>query len=116
MSTAKSNSALAAGIAAGIGASLCCVVPLLFVAVGLGGSWLSTLTALEPYRPIFVLLALAAMGYAYWQIFHREPACAEGEPCATPATQRRRKILFGVAVAMVALFLLSPYIISGVYS
>ena len=36
---------------AAVGASLCCVAPLVLVSLGLGGAWLSTLTQLEPYRP-----------------------------------------------------------------
>lgn len=37
-----------------IGASVCCVGPLVLLTLGVGGSWASTLTAFEPVRPIFI--------------------------------------------------------------
>ena len=45
-----------AGVFTGIGASLCCVAPLLLISLGFGGAWLSTLTLFEPLRPIFIVL------------------------------------------------------------
>jgi mercuric ion transport protein len=44
--------------AAAIGASLCCVVPLVLVSLGISGAWLASLTALEPYRPLFAMAPL----------------------------------------------------------
>lgn len=38
------------GLLAAMAASTCCVLPLSLGAVGLGGAWLSTLTALAPYE------------------------------------------------------------------
>ena len=40
---------LVAGVLAGIGASVCCVGPLVLLALGIGGAWIGNLTALEPY-------------------------------------------------------------------
>ena len=45
------KAALVAGGVAGIGASLCCVGPLVLVLAGVGGAWVSALSALEPFRP-----------------------------------------------------------------
>ena len=45
---------LLAGVAAAIGASLCCVALLVLLSLGIGGAWIGNLTVLEPYRPIFV--------------------------------------------------------------
>ncbi len=49
---------------AAIGASLCCVDPLLVVTLGIGGAWIATLTQLDPARPVFVALALVLMALA----------------------------------------------------
>lgn len=38
---------------AAIGASVCCVAPLVLLSLGIGGAWVSTLTAMEPVRPFF---------------------------------------------------------------
>ena len=41
---------LIAGVLAAIGASVCCVGPLVLLALGIGGTWVGSLTAMEPYR------------------------------------------------------------------
>jgi len=41
-----------ASVLAGIGASLCCVAPLVLLSLGLGGAWVSNLTVFEPVRPV----------------------------------------------------------------
>ncbi|MBE0974886.1 mercuric transport protein, partial [Escherichia coli] len=46
--------ALFAGGLAAILASTCCLGPLILVALGFSGAWIGNLTALEPYRPIFI--------------------------------------------------------------
>jgi hypothetical protein len=43
-----------AGALAAIVGSLCCVAPLVLLTLGISGAWISQLTALEPYRPIFI--------------------------------------------------------------
>ena len=53
---------LIASVLAGIGASLCCVAPLVLLSLGLGGAWVATLTAFEPMRPVFMGLALLFIG------------------------------------------------------
>ena len=45
---------LVAGGVAAILASACCVGPLVLLSVGISGAWIANLTALEPYRPIFI--------------------------------------------------------------
>jgi hypothetical protein len=44
----RGNSFLIAGILSAIGASICCVGPLLLLALGVSGAWIGSLTALEP--------------------------------------------------------------------
>ena len=46
----KKNWGLMAAVGAGIAASACCTIPLLLVAMGAGGAWVSTFTAFEPFR------------------------------------------------------------------
>lgn len=105
----RSTVSLTASVMAGFGASLCCVLPLVLVLAGVGGSWLATLRAFEPYRPIFIAAALIALAFAWHGIFRRAQDCAPGEVCAAPEVQRRRKRVFWiVAVAVIAL-LAFPY-------
>src|SRR2546430_1158126 len=65
MAALTAGRSLLAAILAGIGASLCCVVPLLLLALGIGGAWIANLTALEPYRPVFIGIALLFFGIAF---------------------------------------------------
>lgn len=47
----------ATALVSAIAASSCCVLPLLFVSVGISGAWIGSLTALAPYQPIFLAVA-----------------------------------------------------------
>ena len=50
----NARGALAAGGLAALLASTCCLGPLVLVTLGFGGAWIGNLTALEPYRPVFL--------------------------------------------------------------
>jgi mercuric ion transport protein len=47
---------------AALGAASCCVIPFALFVLGVSGAWIGNLTALEPYQPIFVALAVAFIG------------------------------------------------------
>lgn len=104
--------ALLTGAAAAIGASLCCLVPLVLVSLGISGAWLASLTALEPYRPLFVTAALASLVLAAWRLYGPATRCEEGRVCADSRVLRRRRRLLWMAVATIVPLLLFPYYIS----
>lgn len=94
---------LLASVLAGIGASLCCVGPLVLLALGVSGAWIATLTRLEPLRPAFLVLTTIFLVLA-WRKLYRAPACAPGQACAANGAARRQKILFWmIAPALLAL-------------
>ncbi len=104
MAVLNARGSLIAGILAGIGASVCCVGPLVLLALGIGGAWIGNLAALEPYRPIFVGLTLVFIGLAFRQLYMVPPMCAPGAPCADPRTNSRQRVIFWlVAVSLLAL-------------
>src|SRR5947207_1135369 len=74
--------ALLASVAGALGASLCCAVPLLLVSLGIGGSWLASLTALEPYRPLFVVLTIGVLATAGRRLYGPACHCAGGRRSA----------------------------------
>ncbi|GAB4570900.1 MAG: mercuric transport protein MerT [Rhodothalassiaceae bacterium] len=75
----------AGGVISAILASTCCVVPLLFVTLGISGAWIGNLTALEPYKPYFAGVALVFIGLGFRQVYFKsKPACVEGSYCARP--------------------------------
>jgi mercuric ion transport protein len=106
----KKAGPLALAGAAGILGSLCCVGPLVAVSLGLGGGVAGTLVAFEPYRPLFIAIALGALGYAGWKIY-RKPAtaCAPGEICAVPGVNRIYKGVFWIVTIAVLALLAAPY-------
>ena len=101
---------LATSSLAAVLASACCLGPLVLVSVGIGGAWVANLQALEPYRPAFLAVALAALFFAWRRIYRSEAECQPGEICALPQTRHIYKIIFWV-VAMLALVALTfPYL------
>jgi mercuric ion transport protein len=106
---------LAAGGIATILASACCLGPLVLVSLGLSGAWIGNLTALEPFRPVFVGAALVALFFAYRRIFRPAAECKPGEVCARPQAKRAYKVMFGVVAILVAVALAFPYIAPRFY-
>lgn len=104
------KAALSGGLLAGLLASACCVGPLALVMLGVSGAWISNLTLLEPYRWVFVGLALAFMALA-WRRIYRAPAaaCEPGSVCALPLANRLYRIVFWVVSAIVLLAFAFPY-------
>lgn len=93
-----------------VASSLCCVVPFVFTLLGVSGAWLSSLTALEPYRPLFVGLTLAFLGMGFWRLYRPASMCPPGEACAVPSVRRRQRIIFWLmAIPMLAL-LVFPWV------
>ncbi|MFT7402449.1 MAG: mercuric ion transport protein, partial [Hydrogenophaga sp.] len=54
------RSLMAGGLAALL-ASTCCLGPLVLIALGFSGAWISNLAVLQPYQPIFIGAALVAL-------------------------------------------------------
>lgn len=107
-----SKATLAGGLIAAILASACCLGPLVLVVVGISGAWISNLTLLEPYRPVFIGVALVFMGLA-WRRIYRVPAAAGCEPgtlCALPQTNRAYRVMFWVVLALVLLAVGFPHL------
>lgn len=109
------HGALAAGGLAAILASTCCLGPLVLVALGFSGAWIGNLTALEPYRPIFIGAALMALFFAWRRIFRPAHACKLGEVCAIPQARTTYKLIFWVVVALVLVAFGFPYVLPFFY-
>lgn len=97
-------------------ASTCCLGPLALVSLGVGGAWIGNLRLLEPYRPLFIGVALVALFFAFRAIFLKPAAaCAPGEFCAVPRVRTLYKALFGGVAALVAVALAYPYVLPWLY-
>lgn len=108
---------LIGGVLAALAASACCLGPLVLVSLGIGGAWMSNLALLEPYRPLFIGIALLCMLIAYRKIF-RAPdpqACAPGTICALPQTNTTYRMMFWGVSCLVLLALAYPYLVPLLY-
>ena len=68
-STRTARLASVGGILAALGAASCCVVPFALFTLGISGAWISNLTALEPYQPIFAVVTFAFLGYGFYLVY-----------------------------------------------
>src|SRR5579872_2902701 len=101
-STRKAGLASLAGILAALGAASCCVVPFALFTLGISGAWISNLTALEPYQPVFAAIAAVCLGYGFYRVYRRpKTACADGSYCASPSSSRVAKIGLWTALVLV---------------
>ena len=107
--------ALLTGGLAAILASTCCLGPLVLITLGVSGAWISNLTLLEPYRPIFIGAAVVALYFAYRRIARAPATCEPGQVCALPQVNRSYKTLFGMAVGLVIISLGFPLVAPWFY-
>ncbi len=103
--------AMIAGVIAGIGASLCCVGPLVLLSMGLGGAWLAYLTAFEPVRPVLLVLALFFVGLAFRKLYFAPQSCKAGEECASERTiSRPQRVIFWIVTVPLLGLLAFPWL------
>jgi mercuric ion transport protein len=114
--TQSGNGFLVAGIFAALGASICCVGPLVLLALGISGAWISSLTALEPYRPIFIGLTLLFLAFAFYRLYLAPRACTPGSACAHPRTLKRQRLAFWVVTVLVLGLIAVPWFAPLFYS
>ena len=98
-----------AGALAAVGASLCCVGPLLLVTLGIGGAWMSSLTQLEPLRPLFVVATVGLLAWAWHRLYRTPETCEPDELCADANVQRRQRHIFWIAACGLLLLLAFPW-------
>ena len=96
----------AIGVIAAFLASTCCIVPLVFVMLGISGAWISNLTAFEPYKPLFAGVALVFIGFGFREVYFKPKlACEGGTYCGRPQSALVTKFALWLATALVALAL-----------
>ncbi len=109
MSKNDSNLPLFGGIAAAIGAGLCCVGPFLLLTLGISGAWIGNLTLLEPYRPLFIVAVLALFSWAGWKVYRPIESCEPGTTCAFPQERKRHQVIFLITALLALVLVTSTY-------
>lgn len=82
---------MAASVATALGASICCIGPI--VAVMFGMTSLAALAKYEPLRPLFGGVTAVLLAVAFYATYRRPAAaCEPGSVCATQGVDRVQKI------------------------
>ena len=100
------------GILGALAASSCCIVPLILFSLGIGGAWIGNLTAMAPYKPLFVAGTTGVLGYgfylAYWK--PRRACTQDGAACARPIPSRLVQLALWIATALVVIAFAFDYV------
>ncbi|HEV7243145.1 MAG TPA: mercuric transporter MerT family protein [Thermoanaerobaculia bacterium] len=80
---------MAASVATALGASICCIGPI--VAVMFGMTSLAALAKYEPLRPVFGLVTVALLAVAFYATYKPTVECDPGSVCATQGPDRVQK-------------------------
>ena len=109
-----SGASVAGAVVAAFASSLCCLGPLVFAALGIGGAGL--IAKLTPYRAPLAVVTLLLLAIGFYFTYRRprlatvanadDPACA----CELPGANRLGRVMLWVATAIVVGLLGFPYL------
>ncbi|MCY7292522.1 MAG: mercuric transport protein MerTP [Ferruginibacter sp.] len=104
----KKNKNWVAGIFAAIGASLCCITPVLALLGGASGL-ATSFSWIEPYRPYFIGATIAIFGYTWYQKL--KPQKVVDCHCETDnkISFWQTKKFLGIITIIAALLIVFPY-------
>jgi mercuric ion transport protein len=104
----KDRAFVGASLLAAVAASLCCILPIVFVLVGAGVAGAAAFFA--TWRPLLLAITFALLGLGFY-FAYRKPrqACEPGSACDVPAAKRTRRTWLWIATAFVILFAVFPY-------
>ena len=111
----NAKTALVGGMLASIGASACCVGPLLLLSMGIGGAWIGNLTALERYRPVFIVLVIVFLGLAFRQLYFVKQSCASEANCVADRTLNAQRVIFWIAAPLLFGLVAVPWLMPLFY-
>ena len=98
------------GVLGALLASSCCIVHLVLISLGVSGAWIGSLTALDPYKPVFIGIAVLFLAGGFWQVYFKKPEpCEDGTICARPESSRMTKAALWIATILVLLALTIDY-------
>src|SRR5579863_7445924 len=106
----NAKTALVGGMLASIGASACCVGPLLLLSRGIGGACIGNLAALEPYRPVFIALVLVFLGLAFRQLYFVKQTCDSEANCAADRSRKAQRLIFWITAPLILGLVAVPWL------
>lgn len=101
----------AGGAIGAVLASSCCIAPLVLFLLGISGAWMSNLTVLEPYQPLFITITLGFLGGGFWMVYFKsKKQCAEDSYCSKPQSGKLLKSLLWGSTGLIVIAIAFPYI------
>lgn len=109
MAQLTERTSLIASAVAAVGASVCCVGPLVLLMLGVSGSWIGSLTEMEPFRPYLIGVTLLFLGLAFRKLYLVPQPCAPDSTCASPMALKRQRITFWIVAVLLLGLLAVPW-------
>ena len=109
MSLSSGNRPLLIASLAAVGASACCILPLVLLTLGIGGAWMSNLTAMEPYSPYFTTFTLIILGWVFHNLYIKPRNCEDDKACANSNVIKRQRIIFWIVSVVLMVMVTFPY-------
>ena len=101
----------AGSVLGGLAVSACCVLPLAFVLIGVGGSWMGTLVGFGAYKFITIPITLLMLGIGFYFAYRKPKSvdCNADGTCGTPTSNRIARTLLWIGAAIAAIGIGFPY-------
>lgn len=91
-------------------------MPLILVSAGLSGAWLSNLRALQPYSPILIGIAIAALVLAGRSLFRSSASCrVDGGTLQGGGPRSAHKVTFWLIAVLTVILLVTPVVAPWFY-
>lgn len=103
----KSGWFISGGVIAAIGASVCCIGPLVFTILGISGA--AFLTKFDVIRIPMIFIVVVFFAIAGFSLFKKRNSCEPGSICADPVKFKKMVWMFWLGLVVAILGLSSPY-------
>jgi mercuric ion transport protein len=91
------------------------VGPLLLLSLGIGGAWIGNLTALEPYRPMFIALVLLFLVLAFRRLYSAPRNCDSEAGCAEDRSKNAQRFIFWIVAPLLLVLIAVPWLMPLFY-
>ncbi len=96
----------------------CCIGPAVLLLFGVSISALGALSALEPFRPFFIVLGGVLLAYVGARIYRTVPsmvddACTDGACAPDSRSRKLTRRLFGAAVVVYVVSIFYPSVLEA---
>ncbi|MGH8241961.1 MAG: mercuric transporter MerT family protein [Steroidobacteraceae bacterium] len=105
------RAAVAGGIFASLGiCAACCLLPLVLIALGVGGAFVGAFELLAPYKWIFVTLTTAFLAWSFYAVYWKPTKCTAGRNCKSCGSSRGLRVTLWIATILAVSSLAFEYL------